>query len=82
MLNETFMCCNELITKEKWLQKQNTKKLLSYLEHARACGFSYSPFDGDVYFSIEDIKAVLATREHMPNKKEARAIRQKRAMKC
>jgi hypothetical protein len=40
----------------------------------------YDPFDSGLnYVSLAQIKAELATREHVPNKKEARQIRQARA---
>jgi hypothetical protein len=40
----------------------------------------YDPLgDGRNFVSLAQIKAELATREHVPNKKEARKIRQERA---
>lgn len=60
------------------LKTAPTRVLLEYLQKARGCGGSYSPND-QFYFSIEDLKAELKTREHIPNKKEAKIIRRDRA---
>lgn len=65
-------------TKEikKQLKGMKTKELLSLLKTARACGGSYIDC---IEITIEQIKNELATREHVPNKIEAKIIRQKRA---
>lgn len=57
----------------------HTKQLLALLKLSRIrC--PYVPCDcRDPEFSTEEIKAELATREHVMNKKEAKAYRQKRA---
>ena len=67
------------------LDNLSTKKLLGYLESARNCGGSYNPFYDSGYtpkwaksYSIEEIKSVLAKREHIPNKAEAKRIRQEK----
>lgn len=57
----------------------HTRQLLDYLKHARACGGWYSPWDGSTGYTIEELKAELATREHVPNKAEAKRIRQDKA---
>ncbi len=59
--------------------KTHTKVLLKLLKLARVqC--PYIPCDCmDSGLSIDDIKAELAKREHVMNKKEAKAYRQKRA---
>lgn len=66
--------------RDGWLNSQHTKQLLSLLNKARKCGGSFDPFDGgQVFYSTEEIKKLLETREHVPNKKEAREIRQSKA---
>ena len=57
----------------------HTRQLLDYLKHARACGGWYSPWDGSTGYTIEELKAELETREHVPNKAEAKRIRQDKA---
>lgn len=62
---------------EKLLKETPTKKLLQFLNSARACGGSFDPTDcGCYYITVTQIKNELATREHIPNKKESKAIRQ------
>jgi len=56
------------------LQKLPTRKLLDMLANVRAGGRYW-----DEDYNLENIKAVLSTREHVPNKVEARKIRQERA---
>jgi len=58
------------------LTKVHTKKLLKYLEQARACGGSYTPNDWQTVYTVEELKKELATREHVPNKDECRKLRQ------
>lgn len=60
------------------VEKLPTRQLLEYLKLARKCGGWYSPLgpDAKVGYSIEVLKMELATREHVPNKPEARARRQ------
>lgn len=67
----------------EYLKKRHTKQLLEYLRAARACGGSYSPFDSSYgpHFSIEEIKKELSFRPHIPNKREAKVIRQQKAKK-
>jgi hypothetical protein len=62
------------------LKNEPTRVLLQWLNIARKCN-GYDPFYdglGDV-FTIEEIKTELATREHIPNKKEAKEMRKQRA---
>lgn len=61
----------------KYLKETHTKVLLKDLEHARACGGRYSPWHPSSIepFTIEELKAELALREHVPNKKESKEIR-------
>ena len=64
------------------LSKIPTRRLLNYLNHARACGGSYDITNNhcsDMVVSIDELKAELVTREHIPNKKEAKKIRQEKA---
>jgi len=65
------------------LKELHTRVLLRYLHKARACGGYYSPCypECSCSYSAEEIKSVLATREHVSNKKEAKLIRQKLASK-
>ena len=49
----------------------STGQLLSYLQAARRCGGHYSPYEsGGPSITIEEIKAELATRPHIPNRAE------------
>ncbi|MNL91176.1 hypothetical protein D3C81_09060 [compost metagenome] len=58
------------------LKKQPTRILLKWLAKARKCGSGYDPTEnGGNEISIVALKAELATREHVPNKHEAKAIR-------
>jgi hypothetical protein len=60
------------------LKELHTKELMKALKQARSG--SYSPFyPSGPHFSVDDIKVELATREHVPNKAEAKAIRQAKA---
>lgn len=59
-----------------------TRLLLKWLDLARKCNGSYSPTgcsSSEFQITVEDLKVELATREHIPNKREAKAIRQARA---
>jgi hypothetical protein len=55
---------------------------MAWLNSARACGGWWSPVDKNCEYGhkFEDIKAELDTREHIPNKKEARALRRAAAL--
>jgi hypothetical protein len=69
------------VEKENPLAGVHTKVLLSYLKGARKCGGFWSP-SGDSNgfgFTTDELKKELATREHVPNKQEARHRRQERA---
>lgn len=61
-----------------------TRQLMKLRDYALAFGhdvdmtFNKSN-DPECYVSIEQIKAELATREHVPNKQEAKIIRQRKA---
>jgi hypothetical protein len=65
--------------KVEHLNSLDTRELLMYLKYARKFGGRYSPWCHDEYYSTDEIKDELATREHIPNKQEAKKIRQERA---
>lgn len=64
------------------IKKTPTRELLGWLQSARACGGWWSPVDKNSEYGhkFDDIKAELDTREHIPNKKEARALRREAAL--
>lgn len=51
---------------------------MKWLERSRKFGGKYSPNDFH-YFTTEEIKAELATREHIPKGKEAKELRRQKA---
>lgn len=60
----------------EWLKKAATRQVLALLNTVRA----YGNWPDDFYsFTVEELKAELATREHVPNKKEAEVLRRRRA---
>lgn len=59
-----------------YLQKKTTPQLLALLSISRRFHYGYSP-DGVNYYTVDQIKEVLATREHVPNKQERLANRRK-----
>ena len=61
-----------------YLDRLHTRELLDYLKQSRKYNGSYSA-NGVHYHSTEEIKAVLATREHIPNKVERKQARQEQA---
>ena len=83
--NHYLICdkCGMVITLTsvmKGVIQLHTKVLLRYLDKARKCGGFYSPgYKGGHGYSMEMLKAELATREHVPNKVEAKKIRQEKA---
>ena len=64
------------------LTKEPTKVLLKWLRRYCRIGLRYNPTD-NVKDSIskEELKKELATREHIPNKKEAKAQRKHKIKK-
>ncbi|MBT5338219.1 hypothetical protein HN858_04045 [Candidatus Falkowbacteria bacterium] len=57
-----------------------TKVLLNYLEKARSKRHKgHTPIPGGRMLSVVEIKTELTKREHVPNKVEARALRQEKA---
>lgn len=60
------------------MKKTSTRQLLQWLNYARKCGggfWSPSGSSGKYGYRWDDLKKELATREHIPNKKEAKALR-------
>ena len=58
------------------LSKEPTKVLLKWLRYSHKMGLGYNPTDdGKNFISKEELKKELATREHIPNKQEAKAQR-------
>ena len=66
------------MTKEDILKKTPTRQLMTWRDKTYRNGGVYDP-DGNGALSVEEILAELNTREHVPNKTEAKAIRQARA---
>lgn len=62
--------------RQDWLKKASTRQVLTLLNAVRAYGASFDDFYS---FTVEELKAELATREHIPNKQEAKELRRKRA---
>ena len=64
-----------------YLESLHTKQLLKLLKEARGCYGYYTSEDeliSDYGYSMNDLKAILATREHIPNKLEAKRIRKEK----
>lgn len=70
------------------LTKISTRELLGYLNRARICHSKYCnehdngydpTDDGGDEIPIAELKAELATREHIPNKPEGKLLRRARA---
>lgn len=80
------MSCDTEI--DEFLKKTHTRLLLKYQHHLRAIDHYYANdtvrpeqwlYDLPSGVTPENIKAELATREHIPNKIEAKAIRKQKA---
>ena len=66
------------------LQKLKTRQLLSELRHtySMGCPYCWEDEDWDLHREYQKmIKSVLNTREHIPNKKESKAIRKAKIKK-
>ena len=61
----------------KALQKTSTRELLNMLARDRIGTLDENSWEG--WVTTEELKAVLATRPHVPNKREGRKIRQQKA---
>ena len=63
------------------VENLSTRQLMSLLRRTYRTNGWYSPIDGNSPFgyTTEEIKAELATREHVPNKAEGRALRRQAA---
>lgn len=65
-----------------YLRSQDTRELMDVRD--RCYRFEHSGYDvtennGNCFVSLEHVLAELSTREHIPNKAEAKAIRQQKA---
>lgn len=69
------------LTTGKWdLSKVSTRKLLVCRDMCYKFGGVYDPTGYDeIMMTLEEVKEELAKREHIPNKTEAKRIRQKNA---
>jgi hypothetical protein len=71
----------------KSIGEYHTKQLMKMLKSVRAINSNEFREWGErgegaaIPFTYEELKAELATREHIPNKKEAKKLRQERAKK-
>ena len=73
------------------LNKLHTKQLLKHLRSSRVCGedcrylYNNSPECeqclANQKYNEKQLKAILATREHIPNKQESKALRKARIKK-
>lgn len=65
---------------KEYLESLRTRQLMSMLNQARSCGWCYAYVNyKEVQINHADIKAVLDTREHIPNKHEGKALRREMA---
>jgi hypothetical protein len=65
---------------EEILKPLHTKQLLAMRDMAYATGYCFYVNEGKEYkITLEEIVKVLGTREHVPNKDEAKKIRQEKA---
>lgn len=65
----------------QWLKTQHTRELMGLRKSIYRCKGSYDVSDNHqgMTVTLEQLKAELATREHIPNKKEGKAIRRAKA---
>lgn len=66
----------------EYLNKLHTRQLMALLNRCRACHGYYDVTDNnnpDFIVTTDQVKEVLATREHIPNKKEGKEIRRQKA---
>jgi hypothetical protein len=64
------------------LMNAHTRVLMDWRKHAMACGGQYNPIDNNypgTEIPLTEINEELNTREHIPNKQEAKLIRQNKA---
>lgn len=64
-----------------YLKSCATRQLLAIRDRCYALSCSYNVNDGygNACVTLDEVKAVLATREHVPNKAEGKAARRQRA---
>lgn len=69
--------------KSEYLKSAHTRQLLSWRDQAYSGGGVYTPYDpksnSTMIFRLDEIVNELNTRDHVPNKKEAKVVRQQRA---
>ena len=73
-----------IILTDDELQKLKTRQLLSLLRssHKMGCPYCWGSEEWNKVWDYQKrIKAVLATREHIPNKQESKAIRKAKIKK-
>jgi hypothetical protein len=63
--------------RQEWLKKASTRQVLALFISVR--GYGHYDETSLLNFTIEELKAELALREHIPNKPEAKELRRKRA---
>lgn len=69
-----------VLTRAQRLEGMPTGRLMGLLRSSRFPGYDeYANLGPEPDFTADEIKAVLATRPHVPNKKEAKKIRQEAA---
>lgn len=70
------------MNKHDYIKAAHTRQLMSWRDHSYACGGHFNPIGngiGNFEYTTEEILAELNTRDHVPNKKEAKTIRQQKA---
>lgn len=69
------------------LSRYKTEQLLNLLKRARACGGTFfgeglnDPPGTERAFTVAELKAELAGREHVPSKAERKKLRQEQAQR-
>lgn len=64
------------------LSEMTTRELMRWLGQTRKFGGGFDPTNcggAGAWVTAEEIKAVLATREHIPNKREGQVLRRAKA---
>lgn len=72
----------QAVLRDELLHIQSTPTLLNWLNHSRVFNGRYNPLEewnGDGSYTSEEIKAELATREHIMNRGEGKSFRRKAA---
>jgi hypothetical protein len=64
------------------LEKFDTRTILGFLDATRKSGsdsYFFNHYSDDGFYTVSNIKSVLETREHIPNKEEKKKARQEKA---